>query len=89
MHMKVLGRFEAEVYALFRIVLGLLFTMHGTQKLFNWPLAGPGALPALLKVGAGLELVCGLLILVGFFGGLAAFLASGEMAVAYFMAHAR
>jgi putative oxidoreductase len=87
--MKVLGRFEPQVYALFRIVFGLLYSMHGMQKLFNWPVAGPAPLPALLKFATGIELVCGLLILIGLFGGLAAFIASGEMAVAYFMVHAR
>jgi putative oxidoreductase len=87
--MRVLGRFEPQLYALFRIVFGLLYAMHGTQKLFNWPVAGPAPLPPLLKVAAGIELVCGLLILIGLLGGLAAFLASGEMAAAYFMVHAR
>jgi putative oxidoreductase len=87
--MKVLGPFEPQVYALFRIVFGLLYAMHGTQKLFNWPVAGPRPLPALLKFAAGIELICGLLILIGLLGGLAAFLASGEMAGAYFMVHAK
>jgi putative oxidoreductase len=86
--MKVLGRFQPQVYALFRIVFGLLFLMHGTQKLFNWPLAGPPGLPALIKGAAAIELVCGVLVLVGLFAGVAAFIATGEMAVAYFIAHA-
>lgn len=86
--MRVLGRFDSYVYALFRIVFGLLFLMHGTQKLFNWPLQGPQGLPAFIKFGAVLEVVLGVMILLGLYAGIAAFLASGEMAVAYFMAHA-
>jgi putative oxidoreductase len=86
--MKVLGRFQSQVYALFRIVFGLLFLMHGTQKLLNWPLPGPAGLPLLIKGAAALELVCGVLVLVGLFAGVAAFIAAGEMAAAYFMAHA-
>src|SRR4051812_6587836 len=88
--MKVLGRFEPQVYAIFRIVFGLLFLMHGAQKLFNWPLAAPAGIPAFIRYGAGgIEFFGGLLILIGLFGGLAAFIASGEMAVAYFMFHAK
>ena len=79
------------VLSLFRIVLGLLFTMYGTSKLFAWPIdMGGGAIP----VGtwpmwwAGLiELVAGLLITVGLFTRTAAFIASGTMAVAYFWHH--
>lgn len=85
---RVLGRISAPIFALFRIVFGLLFMMHGTQKLFSWPLAGPAGLPMLIKAAAVLELVCGILIFLGFFAGIAAFIASGEMAAAYFMAHA-
>jgi putative oxidoreductase len=87
---KYLGRFSPHIYAIMRIVAGFMFFLHGTQKLFGKP-AMPGApagpLPTLLMVGGVIELVCGFLILVGFLGGWAAFLASGEMAVAYFMAH--
>jgi putative oxidoreductase len=88
---EVIGRFSAHTFALLRIVAGLMFAMHGTQKLFAWPpmpqgMAGP--LPPLLKFGGGIELVGGLLIAVGLFTGIAAFITSGEMAVAYFMGHA-
>jgi putative oxidoreductase len=87
----LIGRFSAQTFALLRIVAGLMFAMHGTQKLFGWPPmpAGMnGPLPPLMKVAGGIELVCGLLIVVGFFTGIAAFIASGEMAAAYFMGHA-
>lgn len=88
---EVIGRFTAEAFALLRIVSGLMFAMHGTQKLFGWPpmpqgMGGP--LPMLMKVAGGIELIGGLLIALGFCAGIAAFIASGEMAVAYFMGHA-
>jgi putative oxidoreductase len=78
------------VLSLFRIVFGLMYTVHATQKLFDWPIAVPGP----IAVGswpfwwAGLiELIAGLLILTGFVTRFAAFVASGEMAFAYFTQH--
>lgn len=89
---EVIGRFTPQAFALLRIVSGLLFMLHGSQKLLGWPPSGkPGTLPPFSWPGgiSGLiELICGALIVVGLFTGIAAFLASGEMAVAYFMAHA-
>lgn len=78
------------VLSVFRIVLGLLFTLRGTVKLFGWPIAAPvdiavGSFP--LGWAGVIELVAGLLILVGFVTRFAAFVASGQMAFAYFMAH--
>lgn len=73
-----------------RIVAGLLFLEHGTQKLFGFPAAPSGGLPAmfsLLWFAAVLELVGGLLIVAGLFTRPVAFILSGEMAVAYWMAH--
>lgn len=86
---RFLGRFEPYFYALLRIVAGLLFTMHGTQKLLGAPGNKPPMPPASFPMGiAGvIELICGLLILFGLLAGYAAFIASGEMAVAYFMVH--
>ena len=84
----IIGRFSPQAFAIMRIVVGLLFACHGSQKLFGWPGGPMGQLPALLMVGAIIELVGGLLIAVGFLTGWAAFIASGEMAVAYFMGHA-
>ena len=83
----ILGRYAEYVYAIFRIVFGLLFMMHGTQKMFSWPAAGPPELSGLPLVAGVLELILGFLILIGLFGSIAAFIASGEMAVAYFMVH--
>lgn len=85
---RFLGRYEPYFYALLRIVSGFMFLLHGTQKLFAFPppaKAMEGS--TFMTVTGALELVLGLLIMVGFLGGYAAFLASGMMAVAYFMAH--
>ncbi len=76
-----------------RIVIGLLILEHGMQKLFHFPppdhpMGGPGGLPPLMMVAAWLELVGGLLLVLGLFTRPAAFILSGFMAVAYFMAHA-
>jgi putative oxidoreductase len=81
-------RFDAETYALLRIVTGLLFLWHGTQKLFGFPAEVPGEAPAfVIWVGGSIELVGGVLVAVGLFTRWAAFLCSGMMAAAYWMAH--
>lgn len=85
-----LASYSSPLLSLFRIVAGLLFALHGSQKLFDWPVAAPGPIPvgAFPLWWAGLiELVAGLLIAVGLFTRIAAFIASGEMAVAYFWKH--
>ena len=82
------GKYSEWAYALFRIVFGLLFTCHGAQKLFG-VLGGKVALSDPLMAAAGIiEFICGILVLSGLLTGYAAFIASGQMAVAYFMAHA-
>lgn len=79
---------EAEVYALLCIVTGFLFQWHGIQKLFNWPEPMPEGVPAFIVWIAGpLELFGGLLVLVGLFTRPVAFVLSGLMACAYWMAH--
>jgi putative oxidoreductase len=84
-----LARFSAQTYALLRIVGGLMFAMHGTQKLLGWPGGGNTvALVSLMALAGIIELVGGLMIAVGFRAGIAAFIASGQMAFAYFMSHA-
>lgn len=86
--MGFLGRYTEPIYALLRIVTGFLFACHGAQKVFG-VLGGdkvpPG--PTLMFLAGVIELVAGVLIMVGLFTGIAAFLASGEMAVAYFKVH--
>ena len=88
----VIGRFSGPAYALFRIVFGLLFFLHGSQKILGWPPREgfPPGWRTPISVTAGIiELVAGFLIMIGLLAGLAAFIASGEMAVAYFMGHFR
>ena len=87
-----LRQYAPAVLSVVRIVVGLIFMEHGTQKFLSFPagemagmglgLSSPGAYAGII------ELVCGLLIAIGLLTRPAAFLASGTMAVAYFMAHA-
>lgn len=84
------GTWSPRVLSVLRIVTALLFIPHGTQKLFGVP-GAQQAVPALVSmmgVTGILECIGGLLILVGVFTRPVAFLLSGEMAVAYFTAHA-
>jgi putative oxidoreductase len=78
---------ESQVYAAFRIVTGLLFLWHGTQKLFGFPTPAPEAPPFVLFVAGPIELIGGVLVMIGLFTSWAAFLCSGLMAAAYWMAH--
>lgn len=84
---KALARLEPYAYAALRIVAGLLFLFHGLQKIFG--MYGGKAMPLMSQMGlAGIiEVVGGALVMVGLFTVPAAFIASGEMAVAYFQAH--
>lgn len=85
---KWLGRYSGVAYALMRVIIGSLLACHGAQKLFG-ALGGQQAeLGSLMGVGGVIEFFGGLLVAVGLFAGWAAFLCSGTMAVAYFMAHA-
>jgi putative oxidoreductase len=86
---KIMGRYTPQCFAILRIIAGIMFAMHGTQKLFGWPGdKGPMDMP-LMKVAGGIELVAGVLIAIGFLAGWAAFIASGQMAVAFFTVHAK
>lgn len=84
---RILGRYEDIFFTLLRIVVGFTFSCHGAQKLFG-AFGGPKADQPLMMLAGVIEFGGGLLILVGLFTGIAAFIASGEMAVAYFKAHA-
>jgi putative oxidoreductase len=90
--MQFLYKYAPYALAVLRVVTALLFIEHGTSKLFGFP-AMPGAgsaggsLPPLILVAALLEVFGGLAILVGFFTRPVAFILSGLMAVAYWMAH--
>src|SRR5262249_51361990 len=80
--------YEAQLYALVRIVTGFLFFWHGMQKLFGFPGTMPPGVPAFITWIAGpIELVGGLFVMLGLFTSQAAFLASGLMAFAYWMGH--
>jgi putative oxidoreductase len=83
-----LGRYAEILYALMRLVVGLLFACHGAQKLFG-ALGGTQMTgnPKML-VGGIVEFAGGLLVAIGLQAGFAAFVASGEMAYAYFSVHA-
>ena len=84
MDLNSLNRFADPVYCIVRLIVGLTYACHGGQKLFGYPGGGHG-MSGLAFVAGIIELVCGFLIAFGLFTRVAAFLASGEMAVAYFM----
>jgi putative oxidoreductase len=85
--MGVLNRYSEPIFLVLRVVAGLMFAVHGAEK---FGLLGGEARTGdtLTLVAAIIELVGGLMIALGFFGDLAAFIASGEMAVAYWKVHA-
>ena len=82
-----LDRWRPYVLSILRIVVALLFLQHGLSKFFGFPSAGP-PLTGLIILAAIIETVGSLLLLVGLFTRWAALVMSGEMAFAYFMAHA-
>jgi putative oxidoreductase len=84
-----LSRWQSQLLALLRIFTGLLFLEHATQKFFAFPapFPMPGPLPTILIAAGVVELTAGVLVTIGLFTRIAAFLAAGEMAVAYFMMH--
>ena len=86
--MGFLNRYSEPIFLVLRVVAGLVFAIHGAQKLFG-VLGGQAMTGVPLMLAAGIiEFAGGLMIALGLFGDVAAFIASGEMAVAYFKAHA-
>lgn len=83
----ILHRFERPTYALMRIVFGLLFAFHGAQKIFGLFKDATPPVGSQVWIGGVIELVTGLLVAGGLFTSIAAFLASGTMAVAYTQFH--
>jgi putative oxidoreductase len=79
-----------RVRSILRIMTGLLLLQHGTMKYFNFPPSDTfaGGLDGLMRVAGGIELIGGILIIIGLFTRPAAFICSGFTAAAYFMAHA-
>jgi putative oxidoreductase len=87
--LNFLDRYKNQAYALLRIVSGFLFLFHGSQKLLGFPGSPPDGIPDFIIYVAGpIELIGGILIMIGLFTREAAFLCSGLMAAGYFMAHA-
>jgi putative oxidoreductase len=84
---RVLGRFVPQTYALLRIVAGFLYACHGAQKLFGVLGGHQTPLMSLLGLAGVIEFVGGVLIAIGFLTSVAAFIASGQMAAAYYMVH--
>ncbi|SNS08779.1 putative oxidoreductase [Sphingomonas laterariae] len=91
MIIPALDRHASTILGVLRIVTGLLFLSHGLVKLWGFPAgAQPGVQPLMSLLGAAaiLELVGGILTILGLFTRPTAFLLSGQMAVAYFLVHA-
>lgn len=85
---RFMSFFNSQSYALMRIVVGFLFLWHGAQKLFGFPSPPPGGMPAFVIYVAGpIELIGGALVMIGLLTQWAAFICSGQMAVAYWMVH--
>ena len=82
-----MGSYGGQTYALMRIVFGFTFLFHGTQKLLGFPIPQPEMPAAMLYAAGSIELVGGALIMIGLMTSWAAFVASGFMAAAYWMAH--
>ena len=88
---RFLGRYAELIYAVTRIVVGMMYWLHGTTKLFAWPEGARGNAvdwTSLLGVAGVIETTLGFMIMIGFFGSWAAFVCSGQMAAAYFMRQA-
>jgi putative oxidoreductase len=85
-----LSRYQTYLLAALRIVAGVLFVSHGLAKLVGFPVEPPGIQPltSLFGIGGVIETVTGILIILGLFTRAAAFIAAGQMAVAYWMFHA-
>lgn len=88
--MTFLRSYSPFLLSVLRIMSGALFLQHGTTKLLSFPVTQMSGANVMTMPGAAgiFELVCGALLVLGLFTRPAAFLASGTMAVAYFLAHA-
>ena len=87
--MNALNRFAPAVLSLLRIASAYMFILHGTAKFFSFPVSMGGGSPSGIYLAAAiLEVGGGILLLLGLLTRPVAFILSGQMAVAYFMAHA-
>ena len=87
MNVSFMAAFGSQTYALMRIMLGFSFLWHGSQKLFGFPGSVPDAPAFVIYTAGSIELVGGILIMIGLATRPVAFLCSGLMAAAYWMAH--
>ena len=86
--MGFLSKYSPQILGVVRIVVGLLFLEHGLMKIVGFPAPmGHGALPPMIMAAGIIELAGGVLVAAGLFSRIAAFVCSGEMAFAYFIAH--
>lgn len=81
------SKFEKQIYAVLRILIGFLFLCHGAQKLFNFPPSAMEMPDYIFWIAGPIEFFGGLLIMIGLFTPWVAFISSGEMAFAYWSAH--
>src|SRR5256714_10821194 len=86
--MNALNRFADPFYSIMRFIVGLMFACHGLDKIFGTFAGKTEALPPLMMLGGWVEIICGFLVAFGLLTRIAAFVASGEMAVAFFMVDA-
>jgi len=89
--MGFLEKYQPQLLSVLRIVSGLLFLEHGTMKILHWPASNMPAppekfMPVIIAAGV-IELVGGALVTMGLFTRIAAFIMSGEMAIAYWLVH--
>ena len=87
--MDFMKQYEGQSYALLRIVSGFMFIFHGVAKFQNLTGGAPDAPVWMSQTGlaCSIEIVCGAMIMIGLYSSIAAFLASGLMAGAYWLIH--
>ena len=85
--MNALNKFTDPVYCIMRLIVGLMLASHGAQLVLG--MFGPASDKPMMQIGGWIQLVGGFLLAFGLLTRLAAFILSGEMAVAYFMFHAK
>jgi putative oxidoreductase len=82
-----LRELQPHIYALMRMIVGFLVLWHGTEKLFSFPVAPKQVAPFMLYVAGSIDLIGGVLVMVGLFAGWAALILSGLKFLTYWMFH--